>query len=210
MTSFARQYLLLTGVNPKDVIGGEVADAAYEGQISVASWNWSLKRNTSDEFVRQAASGAWGVRVNAVPGTFEISKQMDRSSLLMLNRMKAGEKLNATLTLVNGNDARFSLVITMKNARIIDYSMDAEDSDQSGVIKEDWTLNYDEITFEHKAEPPKGGGIKNFVSTHKRPAQSTVEKSDTKWFVDEFASLSKITQDLVARILKERFKQSFS
>lgn len=207
MTTFARQYLLLSGAISGKQIEGEVPETQFENQISLTGWNWALKRNTTEEVQSHNKGGV--SRANAIPDTFGCTKLMDKSSLPMLNSMKAGEKLTATLTLASATDARFTLVIKLKNVRIIDYKMDAEDGEKSGSIKEDWTFNYDEVTFEHAAEPPKGGGLKNFTSTHKRPAQASTEKSASKAFVDDFGRFSKSDQMSIGKDLKAKNKDAF-
>ena len=207
MTTFARQYLHLSGAISGKQIEGEVLEAQFENQISLVGWDWALKRNTAEEV--QTNNRGNVARVNAIPDTFGCSKLMDKSSLPMLNSMKAGEKLTAKVTLASATDTRFTLVIKLKNVRIIDYKMDAEDGEKSGSIKEDWTFNYDEVTFEHAAEPPKGGGLKNFTSTHKRPAQASTEKSDTKTYVDQFGSFSKSEQMSIGKDLKAKNKDAF-
>lgn len=180
---------------------GEASDLEYIEQIELESWDWNVKRNTKSERSAKPAE----------PDVFSFSKQMDKSTTQMLNKMKTGEKLSATLTMVEGSDLPFKLVIQLKDIRVIDYSLTAKDEEKSAEITEDWEFHYGEITFEHSPDADKRTKqrVMTLTSTLKRSADAAKGSNAAKEIVSKFTSSSESDQTTAASELKQKFPKIF-
>lgn len=194
----ARMYMYLKGTDNNQPITGEVVDAEFAQQIDIDGWDWemSYEKNQSKLEVREKPE----------PGLFTFTKIMDRSSLQMLNRLKSGEKLSAILTLVENSDYAFQLIIRLRNVRIIEYKVDGKDGEKSAELKENWTFNYDEITFENTLAVARHQ-TKTMTTVLKRSAQASTDKQDEgQRIVEDFNKLSPNDKPNVAKRLQETNK----
>jgi type VI protein secretion system component Hcp len=183
MSSIARLFLGINKGIGSGGVSGESLDAGFKGQIDLDSWEWGLERRSSE-----ATVGAKQV-VKPEPSEFRFSKPMDRSSTLLLNSLKSGEPLLATLTLIEDSDLWFELSVHMVNVRVIRYSISGKDEVKGGRIDESWVLNYDKIHFEHTA--PAGKSPKTVISNSlwRLPNASLAGPDAVKKVVDGFSSL---------------------
>jgi len=195
MTAFTRLYMHLEVAGTGAPIAGEAADLDFMRKIVLSGMNWTIKR--SDEETRSARGPARGSaratatagtggssssassRVRAEPEVLEISKPMDKASTQMLTQLTAGNKLNVIVSLAGALESSFLLTITLTNARITEFKLNVKDGEKAGEVEEDWTFNYDTISFAYKTEAAPGGTAKTLSSSHKRDAGDSTEKSST-------------------------------
>lgn len=90
---------------------------------------------------------------------FSFSKRVDFASTQMLNSMKAGDKFpRAVMTLFHRSvTAPLTLVITMKNVRLLSYKVQVEVSETMADMKEDWEADFTEISFMYQNRPTASG-----------------------------------------------------
>jgi hypothetical protein len=106
---------------------------------------------------------------------------------------------NARLTLVEApvanSDLPFVLAAELKRVRLVEYSVNGKDEEKGGHIDEEWTVNYDEISFKHSALDPLTGKTRTITSTDiKRSAQaSTVRIGAVDDVVNGFKKLESTT-----------------
>ncbi len=179
-----------------EVIAGESADAGFPGQIQLSSVSWDMGREKGE-----AGSGSTRGRVE--PGEFEISKLMDTASTSMLSQLRFGTRLSAVVTLVSPDANSFKLTITLTNARINDFKVDAKDGEKSGEVKEDWTFTYSDIKVEYK--PPEGAPL---ITMQKRTTE-TKAKDAQEAIMEAFKALDPPKRISVAKELKASYSDAF-
>lgn len=206
MSSYARVYLDLRDPNQANAqISGESTHAGFVDQIELSGWDWGLTRPHAEE----------GGRAKAQPGTFTLSKTMDRSSTVMLNKLMNGDALTATLTLHEAMESPFKLVVRLDKVRIVNYHVDGQDEDKNCQIKENWTFNYDEITLTHTlaAHPnnPLSKISKTITSTLKRSAEPEDEdrRDSVKKVIQDFSSLDPDDQGKAVQQMQEEAPSAF-
>ncbi len=110
----------------------------------------------SDEEADEKKKGGKDAKTNV---KFSFSKRVDFASTQMLNSMKAGDKFpRAVLTLFHRSvTAPLTLVITMKNVRLLSYKVQVEVSETMADMKEDWEADFSEISFMYQNRPTASG-----------------------------------------------------
>ena len=168
-------------------IKGESSDTQYAEQVEITSWDWNFKRNDDKDGMDAG---------RCEPSVFSFCKPLDKSSPQLLNRFLARDRVNATLTLleapVSDSDLPFKVVVELRRVRLVEYSISGKDEEKSSQIEEDWTVNYDEIRFQHSSLDPSTGKTKTVDSAPiKRSARASKASANaSKKVADDFIQLS--------------------
>ena len=87
------------------------------------------------------------------------SKRVDFASTQMLNSMKAGDVFpRVLLTLFHRSvTTPMTLVITMKNLRLLGYKVQVEVSETMADMKEDWEADFTDVSFMYQNRPTASG-----------------------------------------------------
>lgn len=90
---------------------------------------------------------------------FIFSKRVDFASTQMLNSMKAGDVFKrVVLTLFHRSvTAPLTLVVTMKNVRLLGYKVKVEVSETMADMKEDWEADFSDVSFMYQNRPTVSG-----------------------------------------------------
>lgn len=87
------------------------------------------------------------------------SKRVDFASTQMLNSMKAGDVFpRVVLTLFHRSvTVPLTLVITMKNVRLLAYKVQVDVSETMADMKEDWEADFTDVSFMYQNRPTASG-----------------------------------------------------
>ena len=137
--------MALSGYMSIPDIPGESQRAEHEGEIDIRDVRWQIERE-----VASFGRGRVRPRIDAAP--LEVSKVYDASSPYLAQATAQGKSFDEVVISVrrDSGDAHLDyLVITMTNALISGYGMDADDL---GVIHETVELSYEKITFKYTVQ----------------------------------------------------------
>lgn len=161
MSAVAKLFMHLVGAESGE-IAGESVMKNFVGQIELDDWAWSLEPESDPEDSTSKVP---------VPSVITISKLMDRASTPMMSALRSGDLLTVVITLAEAAETQFGLVIKLKKARLIDYSMEAKSDEKLVTVEEKWKLDYRELSFDHR-ENQQSKGSKYTVF---RPAWASTE-----------------------------------
>jgi type VI secretion system Hcp family effector len=174
--SVAKLFLKLVGTQAGP-IKGESRIVNFVDQIEIDDWSVKFEKESDS---RQ------GDTLN-VPSVISFGKLLDKATTPMLQAMLIGDSLTATITLEEVAADQFGLIVTLSDARLLEYSMDAKDQEKSATVEETWTLDYRKIKFEHRSDNRKGTSVYELS----RPAwASTKSPNAGKDKVSEIARLA--------------------
>lgn len=147
MSAVAKLYMQLSGAQT-GLVKGESRTKNFVGQIELDDWSWSIEPEADPDNSSQKI---------AVPSVISISKLMDRATTPMLAALRSGDLLDVKITLAEAAENQFGLVITLEQARLIDYSFDVKSEEKGVTVDEKWKLGYRFITFDHRANQQTAG-----------------------------------------------------
>jgi type VI secretion system Hcp family effector len=174
--SVAKLFLKLVGTQAGP-IKGESQVFNYVDQIEIDDWSVKFEKESNPET---------GDTLN-VPSVISFGKLLDRATTPMLLAMLIGDSLTATITLEEVAADQFGLNVTLEDARLLNYSMDAKDQEKSTSVEETWTLDYRKIKFQHQSDNRRGTSVYELS----RPAwASTKSPNSGKDKVSEIAKLA--------------------
>jgi len=146
MSNVASFFLKLTigqpGAGEKRILG-EATDASYKHQIEISGFNWDLARTSASSSA--TGSSASRLSTSVEPSILKFSKPMCRATSGMLSAMETGELLTAVFTLEEDSDTDFKLELTLTKVRILDYSMEMDETE----VKENWQAEYEIVRFDY-------------------------------------------------------------
>lgn len=146
-------FMRLTGDKVGEVLG-DCEVATRRNWIELDDWNWSLGREDKNDAIE--------------PSPFAFSKMMDRSSTTMMEAMKLGDELVASIVVEDASQRDFALLIELGGVRIVGYELSAA-SDKEDTVEESWLFDYEVIRFEHR---PDAGAKSAPAEIHRRPGLS--------------------------------------
>ena len=149
--SLGDMFLSLKG-SRSGTIKGEAQDKVHENEIDVVSWSWGMQARSS--LGGGLATGKADVR------ELKVVKRADSASTALMSALRANELITkAVLTCrKSGRSPLEFLKITLEQARVTGFSIEAGDRDSGPDVFEEVSLSFNKITVEYVAQGPDGMG----------------------------------------------------
>jgi type VI secretion system secreted protein Hcp len=133
------------------VVKGESQDGEHKDEIDVIGWSWSMSAPTSAAGVRHG---------RASPHPLVVRKRMDLSSPALMGAVSRNDRITtAVLTARRAGDTggqETFLVITLRDAFITAFEVEAEGGDQSSGAVERLKIAFHQITVDYTLQGEDG------------------------------------------------------
>jgi len=147
-------FLKARGQKSGEIVG-ESSDKRFAKQIEIVDWSWGMSS------LRDVATG--GATGRRRLEYLKLVKRVDRASTALMSVLSANDLLKEAVLSVRkagGQDPLPYLVVTLRSARIVSYSVESERSaDGAPVLTEHLALGFESIQVDYTQQNATGTGL---------------------------------------------------